>query len=594
LQVSHVVVDAMDPVKTVLEMSAGRWKLLLVAFALFSGLVGCIELRYGIPAIDRGEFGELGITREELFQDGRQVWIIRKIEPWSRIGESGAEVGDRVVPDRWYDFARIKQVGTGVGLTLTKNGESRHVTVPTVARPIGSVFSLLYLLNAVQSAIGIFFGLVLGLRQPERTTSRALALAFVWWSINVYPSFSPPVFWLTLERLAFWVALVPGSYLALWFAVHYPDLKPTGWRALMRRALPAYLFVCISCMALSPLGVFTYRAVVVNALMAVFVWGAGLSTLAALWEGWRHSESVLRKRFLWLLGSFSLGVIPSCISFIGVAMAWKVAQETLVVSSLGALMMYMGLTYAVLRHRVLDLGVAINRSLAFTLVGALLLGSFQGLQFFVGHFLHLDDPAKVGLLTAVLAATVLLAFGRVKPWVERLVDRVFFASWVSRENTLRRFVETTAHFTQLPALCAAFISEVDRFTGNAGCAIYLRTARTRFERIGTSIRDAPVHVEENDPVVLNLRAGHKVVHCDDVHSSLPGQLALPLGARDGHAGLLLLGRRLDGVDLHADEIEALGDAAQRVFADIQTLTIVSLGHELATLQQQVAAHEGDG
>ncbi len=580
----------MDPVKAVLEMSIGRWKLFIAAFALFSALVGGIELRDGLPATALGEMGSLGYVSEPFSQAGPRARIIRKIEPWSPLRESGVEVGDLITFDNWYDYARIKRVGEAIGLTITRNEESRHVTVSAVARPITLDNKMEYLLNALRCAIGLVFGLIVGLRQPDRVSSRALALAFIWSSINITWQYSPPGVLLTIEALVFWIALVPGMYLLLWFAVHYPDQTPTGLRVLMRRALPAYLFACVVGIGLAPLGAFKYYAAVPDAFGAVFTWVTGLSVLAALWDGWRHSEGALRQRFLWLLGSFSLGVITACIGFVA---PLGYANTTNMVSTVGGLLMYAGLTYAVLRHRVLDLGVALNRSLVFALVGAVLLGTFQALQFFVGHFLHLEDPAKAGLLTAVLAATVLLAFGRVKPWAERIVDGVFFASWVARENALRRFVDTTAHITQLQALAAAFVAEVDRFTGTAGCAIYLRTADASFERIGTSIPDAPAHVDENDPVVLSLRAGDKAVHCEDVHSVLPGQLALPLGARDGHAGFLLLGRKSDGADINPDEIEALGDAALRVGADLQTLTIVMLGRELAAVQQQVASRDGN-
>ena len=581
----------MDPIKAGLDMSTGRWKSLLAAFSLFAALVIGVELYHGLPAIERGYEGRLGIATEELRQSGRRFEVIRKIEPWSRIGEFGAEVGDLIVADRWYDLGRSQQVGEVIGLTLSKGGQSRHILAPTVARPIKPLDKVFYLLNAVLCTTGILFGLAVGFRQPDRLASRALALAFVCWSINVYPAFTPPVVPHVIGRFVFEVALLPGWYLALWFAVHYPDQAPTGWRALLRRVMPVYLLACVVCIGLSAargLGQFARESVF---SYTAFVGVTGLSMLVSFWDGWRRSEGVLSQRFAWLLGSFSLFFLSSYVTYIADLTQWEFRFETMFVSVLGSLLMYVGLAYAVLRHRVLDFGLAINRSLVFALVGAVLLGSFQVLQFIVGRFLHFEDPTKAGLLSAVLAATVLLAFPRVKPWADKLVDHVFFAAWVSREEALRRFVETAAHFTQVQALSAAFVAEVDRFTGMAGCAIYLRTGASGFERIGSTIREAPAHADDNEPVIVALRAGRKAVRCDEAHSELPGDLAVPLGSRDGHAGCLLLGRKPSGDHLRADEVEALSHAALRVGANLQALTIVSLSRELVALQQKMGVLE---
>ena len=50
------------------------------------------------------------------------------------------------------------------------------------------------------------------------------------------------------------------------------------------------------------------------------------------------------------------------------------------VSVVGSLTALFGLTYAILRHRVLDMGLALNRTLVFAVIGAVLLGSFQFLM----------------------------------------------------------------------------------------------------------------------------------------------------------------------------------------------------------------------
>jgi hypothetical protein len=93
---------------------------------------------------------------------------------------------------------------------------------------------------------------------------------------------------------------------------------------------------------------------------------------------------------------------------------------------------------------VLDMGLALNRSLVFAVVGAVLLGTFQLLQVVTARLLHFDDPAKAGLLSGVLAVLVMLAYPKVKPRAEWLIDRLFFRDWVERAQL------TSAHGSHHP------------------------------------------------------------------------------------------------------------------------------------------------
>ena len=100
-----------------------------------------------------------------------------------------------------------------------------------------------------------------------------------------------------------------------------------------------------------------------------------------------------RQRFTWLLGGFALFLVVSYSTWLNWLVIGADEQYVKLVSVLGSLAMYVGLSYAILRHRVLDMGLAVNRSLVFAVVGAVLLGTFQVLT---ARLLHFDDPAKAG------------------------------------------------------------------------------------------------------------------------------------------------------------------------------------------------------
>jgi hypothetical protein len=121
--------------------------------------------------------------------------------------------------------------------------------------------------------------------------------------------------------------------------------------------------------------------------------------LVAFWDGWRRSSGELRQHFSWLLGSFALFWVVSYATYL--EDFFRTGSQALFqhAAVLGSLLALVGLTYAILRHRVLDMGLALNRSPVFTVVGTVLLGSFQFLQVVTGRLLHFDDPAKAGLVS---------------------------------------------------------------------------------------------------------------------------------------------------------------------------------------------------
>ena len=260
------------------------------------------------------------------------------------------------------------------------------------------------------------------------------------------------------------------------------------------------------------------------------------------------------------------------------------AQYVNFVSVLGSLAMYVGLSYAILRHRVLDMGLALNRSLVFAVVGAVLLGTFQFLNVVTARLLHFDDPAKAGLLSGMLAALVVLAYPKVKPRAEWLIDRLFFRDWVAREADLARFAADARGFTEASSLATALVGAVDRFTVRPGATLYVRTGDGRFERQQGSTEGAPQTaapdvLDADEPVAVALRAGRSVSRCEEVHSALPGELAVVLSRPRELDAFVLIGRARDGSVLRSDEVAALRVALQTVGTEWQALRWEALQRE---------------
>jgi hypothetical protein len=120
--------------------------------------------------------------------------------------------GDLLQFERWYDQGLSYLPGEVIPVTLVRDGATLHAEITAAGRPIENLDRWHFLLNAALCGLGTLFGLVIGLRQAEVRTSRALALAFLWWSLNLGRSYADPVWPLVFVQLTYWIALVPGWY----------------------------------------------------------------------------------------------------------------------------------------------------------------------------------------------------------------------------------------------------------------------------------------------------------------------------------------------------------------------------------------------
>jgi hypothetical protein len=576
-----------DVIRAGLDISVGRWKALLVAFTLLSLTAMAIEGVSTVAAFERGVEGLLGVKRDRVMHNGQAAFVVRGFEPWSLARNSGLKVGDTFVPDHWYDVGRSFAPGESVGGTIVRDGTSLRAELPTTPRPVERFEKLHFFLNAGLCSLGILMGLAIGFRQPDRKSSRALAFAFLWFSTNLGAGYAPPQWPLVFARAMHFAAFVPGWYFLLWFAIHYPDGIPAGWRRGLRRLLPLFLVGAVVGTAMyvaAALGRITEEAA--GTAYLVYVGAAGPLALVAFWDGWRRSSGVSRQRFTWLLGSFALFFVVSYSTWIGWLISSAASQYVNFVSVVSSLAMYVGLSYAILRHRVLDMSLALNRSLVFAVVGAVLLGTFQLLQVLTARLLHFDDPAKAGLLSGVLAVLVVLAYPKVKPKAEWLIDRLFFRDWVEREADLARFAADAPGFTEASSLATALVGAIDRFTAGAGTTLYVRMGDGSFERQQASTPGAPQSgapqlLDADEPAAVALRAGRSVARCEEVHSALPGELALVLSRQRELDAFVLIGRRRDGSVLRSDEVAALRGTLHSVGVQWQALRWDALQRELA-------------
>ncbi|RDI97312.1 hypothetical protein DVT68_16225 [Dyella solisilvae] len=546
--------------------------------------------------------GRVGVLQQEAGPDG--FWRIVKVEPGSPLATAGARPGDAIRYDRAADAVRQFRAGESVGLTLRHEAALSHYTLTAAPRSIPAnelaqdqAERRLAIVICSAWMVPALIGLLVTLRSRGRTSVVLLGAALVGLGLT----YTNP----NLLEGASWIGTAiycggdlmqfapPVLFLAFALAARRETRSKLPRRWLI--ALGAYTLV-VAMLAGRVVWVdLTGRSLVLTHSMGVTVWtttaGIGLLlTVLALGAAWRESVGMDRTRYAFMLAAIGL---LSSLQFVGALIyatgnQWTTANP-LVLMLLGAPILGASVfAYAVLRHRVVDIGFAVNRTLVYGAVSAALLATFGLVEWAVDHFVSIGGREKNVLVDAAVAVGIFLAFHRVRDWVEHLIESLFFSNWKKAEERLRRFVKEAPFFIEASTLTAAFVRTLSQYAGGAETAVYVKDGHG-YTRAAGGIADSPAVLDGDLPTLVSVRATLEPIEAPD--GVLAGCLVTPMVNRNEVIGLTVVGPKPSAHVFRPDEIELIGWATRQIGLDMHALEIEQLqaqNAQIAPLQRENA------
>ena len=295
--------------------------------------------------------------------------------------------------------------------------------------------------------------------------------------------------------------------------------------------------------------------------------------LGVLLRGYVRATADARLRIRWILVGTGL-LLPLLLSNIAIqnaAVRHSWARDwidwlhpLLIIAVLG---LY---TYAVLRQRLVEVRVVLNRALVFALLMGVVVGLFALMESLIERS-AIGEGAGLALEIGVPLALGIL-FHQLHRRVEALVDRVFFRREHSARAALSDFVRDAGFIESPQTLIARTVDAFARHAGGSGAALY-EAREGGFECSGRDDEDSafPDRLDLDDRALVRLRATLAPLDLHGVGSTLGVEgLALPLALRGHMFGVLVCGPRPAGRHAQAD-IERLGHAAHEVGASLFAL-----------------------
>jgi hypothetical protein len=505
--------------------------------------------------------------------------------------------GDRIAFDRPYDYERTLQAGETVGFTVEHAGKSAHhriVVPPHLPAHVSGPLDSLGYFDAAFLLCGLF-GLFVVARSGRQITPLLLGAAMISESLD----WSTPPFWLASPAVHPFAVMfgtiniawaIPVLFYAFALRFHEDNAGPVRpWEKAL-----FWLFAGVQAVVTVLHGVARIYVIhwplIGDGNVASFYVGANLGLAACvlyLFLGWRRSTAGVQQRYALMLIAASLTAVAqvfgNLVSY-GAPDSWAVGADAILAGVVGPILF----AYVILRHRVFDLGFALNRTLVYGAVSAILLAAFGLIEWAVDHFVPIEGREKNALIDAAIAVGVFLTFHRVRDKVEAAIEGLFFQSWKKAEAALRQFVKEAPFFSEAPALTKAYVQAVSGYAENAPAAVYLAESGGYARAHGEFIDVAP-HLGLDLRSLVRLRADPKPIELHD--EDLNAALIAPMVNRNEVIGFVLVGAKPNGHGLRPDEVELIGWATRQVGLDLHALKVEELEAANADLSKTVAVLE---
>lgn len=574
---------------TKIFLSDGVWKLFLSLLLVAAAILIVMCVRHSPDLLGPTVTGDLGLKAmpENVF--GSRRMQVDTLQADSPLAAAGVKVGDLIEFQNYHDVRGSALPGETVSLSVHRNGATVPLTVKTVAKQRKSdrAFALL---NLVYFGAGMLFAALVGFKRADSMACRALAFFFVGTVFTGAFWIAGPGLNTELTRYANSMFNPTWGALAL-FAILYPDDRPTRLRAKLARFIGWYVAAILLTTALriaTLIGFFWPGQLAVSAVFGILTLAL---ILASLWDGWRNSNGEMRQRQLWLLAALGPFAVLAQLTLFANVVSNDFYHDFHYVLRSWAMVTYFGLGYAVLRYRVFNFGFAVNRALLFTIISTLLLIVFGIVEFAVDKLLHFQGRQANIIVDAMVALGVILSFHRIQHWVGYKIDHTFFQHWHEATKRLRHFITTAVHINDSATLLGRFVGAIDIYTTGAGTAVYGRAADGAFALRHASLVDAPLRVDANDTLLLDLRHARGALETGNPQEAHGAALVLPMTARGVINGMVLVGPRKDGQLYRPDQVEQLGETVHHLGLDLESLRVEELEKASATLAQHGALLE---
>lgn len=484
----------------------------------------------------------------------------------------------------YADAVRVKgsaQYGMLLSIIINDGSHIQQIVVPAtkprvVTPPLETLFDLLTI------TFSLLLAGYLGYRKPGIMT--AALVVFLGGGDLSWPAFA--VFFAHLPDTVFSPLAAILADLCNWFpvlalasfAVRLPGDEPRGRKRVAVAVVDAIVTLGFVC------GLFPQP-------MPVYVFFTGLSgvvLLCASFAALHYAQPSDRGRVGIVFAGVMIGGVGYAVNMIGLRYG-EPLWLFLPYATLSVIIVPLSVAYAILRHRVFDIGFVLNRTIVYAVTSAVVLLVFAALEFATERILsdltHVEGVVLQFAIALLVIVSVRLVHGR----VDGLVDSVLFRSRHEQESALRRFATTLQFYTEETALIRDTVDALGRYALVQGAALYVARAGLDLELAQSSFCVAAPAIDLNDTAYVELRAHHEALHVHGKPTAFPGERLYPMILAGRISGVIATGERGGLEEMPPDIDDAIARIAAALAIALAAIETDRVRQENAALQARLAA-----
>ena len=502
--------------------------------------------------------------------------VVTRINPAAR---TTVRVGDEVLFSQVDPVIRTEmRIGgrpQAFTVPILREGRPMRAAITPTSAPLGIGYGLAL---AVPILISLALGLFVVLRNPSVAT---FALLYGAAGTPVAAglaenglAFLPDAVWPFAAQLTQYVfqdlpALGLVAFLALYPRPTRASITAAAAACLMFAAYEAVAMFAGLYQSNDPLFIIP-QTLLVTALVPIF----------AVWN-YQRSDGLERRRSAWILA----GVVVADAGLLGVNLAsiLGIPRQVFVAGGYLTLAVPAAFAYAILRHRVLDIGFAVNRTVVFGTITALVVAMVALVDWLAGRLLSGSRLAT--FVEAGITIAIGFALNSIHARLERVVDRIVFRSRYVAERRIEHRIEALGFARDERTIVRTLSTEASGILGLRWAVTYAPDGATYAMVDGCGPHDAAAFFAADDLLVRTLVSKRSPIVTEDLAidtgSISPHILAVPITRGQTLAGFTLYGPHADGSLPDPEEIALLGRLANAAAAALVDAELTRLrGNEV--------------
>ena len=428
----------------------------------------------------------------------------------------------------------------------------------------------------------------------------------------------------TYGRLAFaFAGSIPFTFLLVFHAFPIGQRQPST-RAIAVPAALCFSFIVLSFTSLIVAGAqrtgsktnFLYGPL--HPVFSLYVAGTLGFALYTLWRKLRLATGLRKLQLRYLLLGILLGAAGAVTTNVVIPLVWKTSQYS-VLGPYFSLLMVSFSAHAIIRHRLMDIRLVVQRGIVFLLSVATAGGVFVAIVTAVSTLTSTKAQDLPLALQISVALGIALAFQPLKQWIQNALDRYLYRESYDYHAIIREASRTVASLLNLKSLVEYLCKTVSETLRPDSVAVFVRdsiqdhldlVAVQNF--VDTEKLPIAASLSASSPLPAFLQRYRRTLLRDDLGSTvtgrdaelaveqlaaLGGEFAIPMMSESDLIGLLIVGPKRSGDAYFSDDLELLSTLShQAVIAmrNAQLYRQVVLVNEyveniLATMESGVVA-----